>query len=201
MRVNFVIIVNRDELEKRQLLHTVELLKLELSQKQLIIDTAQNEQASQIEELRELLADAQHEKKLLSLRVQSLSHGYEQELKRAREKLQGERARVEKEGVAQRDTELELAGIREEVEAALGANLLLKDSQYHNLKSADPASLTIKEFIQLRLYEFANPLQKQFKSFQQSISMLNEQLASKDMECAVSEQVGTAVIRPCSEPL
>ena len=176
-------------MEKRQLLHTIDLLKLELSQKQLIIDTAQNEQASQLEELKELLADAQHEKKLLSLRIQSLSHGYEQELKRARQKLQEERARVEREGVAQRNNELEIAGIREEVEGALGACLLLKDSQYHNLKSSDPMSLAIRDLIQLRMYEFASPLQKQLKELQQSISVLNQQLASRDKECAEAEQV------------
>lgn len=180
---------HREELEKRQLLHNIELLKLELSQKQLIIDTAHNEQASQLEELRELLADAQHEKKLLSLQVQSLSHGYEQELKRAREKLHEERSRVEREVVAKRDNEMELAAIREEVEAALGAGVLLDSSQYHDLKSTDSSSLSLKDFLRLHMYEFAHPLQKQFKELKDSVSLLNQQLSAKDTEYTISEQV------------
>ena len=39
----------REELEKRQLLHRIELLKLELSQKALVVDTLRNEQASQVQ--------------------------------------------------------------------------------------------------------------------------------------------------------
>lgn len=163
---------------------------MELSQKQLIIDTAQNEQASQLEELKELLADAQHEKKLLSLRVQSLSHGYEQELKRAREQLQEERTRVERECVARNDGQLELVGVREEVDAAFAAPVLLKDSNYHTLKSADPAALPIKDLIQLRMYEFSSPFQHRYKELQQSITVLTQQLKTKEVECAQSEQVG-----------
>lgn len=74
----------RDELERRELQHTLQLLRLELSQKQLMIDALKNEQASEIEELREQLADARHEKKLLKLRLQSLSHTFEKEMEEER---------------------------------------------------------------------------------------------------------------------
>lgn len=138
----------RDELEKRQLLHTIQLLKLELSQKQLIIDTWSNEQVSQMEDLRELLADTQHEKKLLSLRVQSMSHGYEQELKRAREKVQEERSRGQAQEMAQRDAQRGLEEVRQEVELALSSfPHILDEQQYHNLKSADSAVLSLKDFV------------------------------------------------------
>lgn len=135
-------------MEKCQLLHNIQLLKLELSQKQLIIDTSHNEQASQIEELRELLADAKHEKKLLSLRVQSLSHGYEQELKNARERLQEERAKTSKERISQRSSQTAMEGIRHEVESALSVcPPLLEEGRYQELKSADSALLPIGELI------------------------------------------------------
>ena len=141
----------RDDLEKCQLLHNIQLLKLELSQKQLIIDTSRNEQASQIEELRELLADARHEKKLLSLRVQSLSHGYEQELKRARERLQEERAKVSREREAQMSSQATMDGIRHEMESALASPPPLLDMwRYQELKSADSALLPVGEFVQVR---------------------------------------------------
>ena len=66
-------------------MHTIQLLKLEVSQKQLILESVKNEQASQLEELREKLADVCHEKKLLSLRLQSMTAAYEQELKVVKE--------------------------------------------------------------------------------------------------------------------
>ena len=51
-----------------------------MSQKQLMIDALKNEQASEVEEMREQLADAQHEKKLLKLRLKSLTHAFEKEM-------------------------------------------------------------------------------------------------------------------------
>jgi len=77
---------HRDELEKRGLSHTVQLLKLELSQKQLLLETVRSETGGQLEELREQLADAQHGKRLATLRLQSMTHAYEQEMSTLREK-------------------------------------------------------------------------------------------------------------------
>lgn len=74
-------------MERRQLVHTVQLLKLEVSQKQLMLEAAHNEQDSQVEELSERLSDALHEKKMLSLRLQSLTRAYEEERKCVRESV------------------------------------------------------------------------------------------------------------------
>lgn len=63
------------------MLHTIQLLRLEVSQKQLVIEALKTEQASELEEMREQLADAQHGKKLVLLRLQSLTHTYEKELR------------------------------------------------------------------------------------------------------------------------
>lgn len=67
----------RLELERRQLLHTIQLLKLELSQKQLVMDSLKTEQASRVEELQEQLSDADCEKKLLEHRLRALTQVHE----------------------------------------------------------------------------------------------------------------------------
>lgn len=41
--------LSREELEKRQLLHRLELLKLELSQQTVLVDTLKKEKSSQVE--------------------------------------------------------------------------------------------------------------------------------------------------------
>ncbi len=73
--------VYRDELERRQLTHTIQLLKLELSQKQLLLETIRSECGGQLEEMKEQLADTQHQKRLASLRLQSTTQTYEQEVR------------------------------------------------------------------------------------------------------------------------
>lgn len=84
--MNHHVLYSRDELERRQLTHTIQLLKLEVSQKQLLLETVRGETGGQLEELREQLADTQHEKKLFSLKLQSMTHAYEQEVKTLRER-------------------------------------------------------------------------------------------------------------------
>jgi hypothetical protein len=96
------------------------------------------------------LEDAKHEKKLLSLRVQSLSHGYEEELKKARERLQEERMRVSKERIAQKNSQTSIDAIRHEVEAALSAcPPFLEGGKVLELNSADSAVLPIGEFVRV----------------------------------------------------
>ena len=97
--------VTHSELERKQLIHNVELLKLELSQKKLQIATKENEYVNKLEELDEQLSNVNHEKKLLRVQLSSVTSGYQQEL-----------ARV------QRETEEEIASIKqrqEEIEAPI----------------------------------------------------------------------------------
>ena len=67
----------RVEFERRQLLHSIQLLKLELSQKNLIIETLKGEHANHIEELNERISDTECEKKLLQHRLRAQAHIYE----------------------------------------------------------------------------------------------------------------------------
>ena len=67
----------RIEFERRQLLHSIQLLKLELSQKNLIIDTLKGEHANHCEELNERILDIECEKKLLQHRLRAQAHIYE----------------------------------------------------------------------------------------------------------------------------
>lgn len=58
----------RQELEKWQLHHTIQLLKLELSQKNVIIDSLKAEHQSKMEEVEEKLSEVECDKKLLQQR-------------------------------------------------------------------------------------------------------------------------------------
>jgi len=54
----------KNEYEKKQLLHDLQLLKIELSQKSLVIDNLKAQHMSKIEELEEKLHDALHKKQV-----------------------------------------------------------------------------------------------------------------------------------------
>ncbi|XP_062499475.1 progesterone-induced-blocking factor 1-like [Corticium candelabrum] len=80
--------VTRDELERRQLLHTVQLLRLEISQKCLLIENLKTEQSSRIDELKEQLADATHAKQLLQLKLENAIRTHRTDSRRLQEKTQ-----------------------------------------------------------------------------------------------------------------
>ena len=143
--------ITREDIEKRQLHHSIQLLKLELSQKSLLVEALKNEQSTEVEELQERLSDAQHENKLLKLRLQSMNHAFEEETKRLREKSARELAMVAKEE-EQRQWGVtgEEGGVRrDEVEAALQAPQLT-EGEYLQLHTQDPAKLSLNDFIRVR---------------------------------------------------
>ena len=137
------------ELEQRQLVHTIQLLKLELSQKQLLLDTDRNEHASQLEELQEQVADTRHEKKLAELRLQSVACSYEQELKDLRLHLQERNTQRHKDQDTFTDTDTILGEVRREVEETLTSiPVLSKDEQKH-FRSTDLSRLAIGDYVRV----------------------------------------------------
>ena len=67
----------RMELERRQLLHTIQLLKLELNQKNMILDKIKTDSNSQIEELQETVMDVKCERNLLQQKLKAITQVYE----------------------------------------------------------------------------------------------------------------------------
>ena len=143
----------RVDLEKRQLLHTIQLLKLELSQKQLLLDTDRNEHASELEDLEERLSDALHERKLTQLRLESVTSSYEQELKELQQELKEGRRR-QPEYVGLTDTETILEEVRKEIEEALTCIPILpkEEEEQRARQSSDLSRLAIGNYVQVQTH-------------------------------------------------
>lgn len=56
--------MSRNEYERKQLLHDLQLLRIELSQKNLVIDNMKADHISKVEELEERLDDALHKRQV-----------------------------------------------------------------------------------------------------------------------------------------
>ena len=59
--------VTKQLIERKQMMHDLQLMKIELSQKNLIIDNLKTENAGKVEELEERLADISHQKHILQV--------------------------------------------------------------------------------------------------------------------------------------
>lgn len=204
--------VTREELERRQLLHTGQLLKLELAQKNLLLDSLRHEHASVREELQEKLSDAIHERKLLQLRLTAITHAYQQELCGMREKSQASATRKLEEEAGLPMVEV----TAEEVIKALHLPLL-SEREYSCMKNQDPTSSPLRDYIrvgegimpllyhiarqllvghccfplsQLRCFEMTQEVRSDTAALQQRLARAEELMSSQQEELSMCQRVG-----------
>ncbi|XP_065534199.1 progesterone-induced-blocking factor 1 isoform X4 [Lathamus discolor] len=138
--------ITKQLIERKELLHNLQLLKIELSQKNLMIDNLKVEYLTKIEELEEKLNDAVHQKKLLSLRLDS-QLALQQEDARKHQALM----KQEMETILLRQKQLEETNrqLREragDIRRSL-RDLELTDDCYKQLKLLPEDQLSIPEYV------------------------------------------------------
>lgn len=138
--------ITKHEIERKQLLHDLELLRIELRQKNLVIDNMKVEHLGKVDELEELLDDNRHDKQILQARLESQLRLQQEEAKSALERMRQELAIL-----LEKQKTLEVKNKKLEEKAfdyQLGIDLeFLSDENYLELKSNDPSDLGLREFI------------------------------------------------------
>ncbi|XP_015132445.2 progesterone-induced-blocking factor 1 isoform X1 [Gallus gallus] len=168
--------VTRQLIERKELLHNLQLLKIELSQKNLMIDNLKVEYLTKIEELEEKLNDAIHQKQLLSLRLDS-QLALQQEDARKHQVLM----KQEMETILLRQKQLEETNhqLREragDIRRSL-RDLELTEDGYEKLKSLPEDQLSIPEYVSIRFYEVVHSLRKELGDLQMKKEMLTEEVS------------------------
>ncbi|XP_074715616.1 progesterone-induced-blocking factor 1 [Strix uralensis] len=168
--------ITKQLIERKELLHNVQLLKIELSQKNLMIDNLKVEYLTKIEELEEKLNDAIHQKQLLSLRLDS-QLALQQEDARKHQALM----KQEMETILLRQKQLEETNhqLREragDIRRSL-RDLELTDDCYEKLKSLPEGQLSIPEYVSIRFYEVVHSLRKELSDLQMKKESLTEELS------------------------
>ncbi|NXF09064.1 PIBF1 factor, partial [Smithornis capensis] len=167
--------ITKQLIERKELLHNLQLLKIELSQKNLMIDNLKVEYLTKIEELEEKLNDAIHQKQLLSLRLDS-QVALQQEDARKHQALM----KQEMETVLLRQKQLEETNhqLRERAGNIRHSlrDLELTNDSYEKLKSLPEDQLSISEYVSIRFYEVVHSLRKELNDLQMKKSSLTEEL-------------------------
>ncbi|NXU46158.1 PIBF1 factor, partial [Drymodes brunneopygia] len=169
--------ITKQLIERKELLHNLQLLKIELSQKNLMIDNLKVEYLTKIEELEEKLNDAIHQKQLLSLRLDS-QLALQQEDARKHQALM----KQEMETILLRQKQLEETNhqLREragDIRRSL-RDLELTDECYEKLKSLPEDQLSIPEYVSVRFYEVVHSLRKELGDLQMRKESLAEELSA-----------------------
>uniref|UniRef100_A0A8C5SG97 Progesterone immunomodulatory binding factor 1 n=1 Tax=Laticauda laticaudata TaxID=8630 RepID=A0A8C5SG97_LATLA len=157
--------ITRQLIERKELLHNVQLLKIELSQKNLMLDNLKVEYLTKIEELEEKLNDAVHEKQLLSLRLDNQLALQQEDARKHQELMKQEMETIL---LRQRQLEKNNHQLRErsgDIRRSL-RDLELSEEYYAKLKSLSEDELSIPEYVSIRFYEAVHPLKNEIGELQ-----------------------------------
>uniref|UniRef100_A0ABM5FZK5 Progesterone-induced-blocking factor 1 isoform X2 n=1 Tax=Pogona vitticeps TaxID=103695 RepID=A0ABM5FZK5_9SAUR len=167
--------ITRQLIERKELLHNLQLLKIELSQKNLMLDNLKVEYLTKIEELEEKLNDALHGKQLLSLRLDNQLALQQEEVRKHQELMKQEMETIL---LHQKQLEKNNNQLRErsgDIRRSL-RDLELTDECYDKLKSLPEEELSIPEYVSIRFYEAIHPLRKELIELQVKKEAMSEEL-------------------------
>uniref|UniRef100_A0A9J7ZNL9 Progesterone immunomodulatory binding factor 1 n=1 Tax=Cyprinus carpio carpio TaxID=630221 RepID=A0A9J7ZNL9_CYPCA len=169
--------VTKQLLERKELLHNLQKLKIELSQKNLLIDNLKVDHLTKIEELEERLNDALHQKQVLALRLDSQLKLQQDENRKQQVLRKQEMDTIMLRQKQLEETNCQLCDRAGDLRRSL-RDLELSEEKYAELKELPEDKLTIPEYVAIRFYEVVNPLRALVTELQVKKSNLSEDLDS-----------------------
>lgn len=190
--------ITRQIIERKELLHNIQLLKIELSQKNMMIDNLKVDYLTKIEELEEKLNDALHQKQVLALRLDNQLTFQQKDARKYQELV-----KKEMETILLRQKQLEETNIQLREKAGdVRRNLRdfeLTDEQYIKLKGFSEDQLSIPEYVSIRFYELMTPLRKEISELQAKKSDLSGELSESKAQLKELTETYEEERRNCSE--
>ncbi|XP_047127127.1 progesterone-induced-blocking factor 1 isoform X1 [Hydra vulgaris] len=180
--------VTKELLVKKQLLHDIQKLKIELSQKSLLVDTLKAEHLNRIDDLEDQLSDAVHTKQLLHAKyetqIQILRDNSEKAIKKLKNDL---KASLELQKIYHEKC-ISLSDKAAVTKATFNEGINISEEQYNTLKMKSEDDLSLQELFSLHIYEKVNLLQIQIESLSQRNEMLAADLRDKEEELSLEKQ-------------
>ncbi|XP_077984263.1 progesterone-induced-blocking factor 1-like [Glandiceps talaboti] len=167
--------ITKQLIERKQHLHDLQLLKIELSQKNLSIDNLKVEHNSKVEELEEKLADEFREKQLLRAKLESQLKLHDEDSRRSQHHLQTELEAITKRQQQLEKTNSELQRKSGDIRRSL-KDLDISENEYFELKAKSEDQLTLKEYVSMSFYEAVNPLKMQTEDLKTKSRILEQEL-------------------------
>ncbi|XP_066476117.1 progesterone-induced-blocking factor 1 isoform X1 [Tiliqua scincoides] len=167
--------ITRQLIERKELLHNLQLLKIELSQKNLMLDNLKVEYLTKNEELEEKLNDALHEKQLLSLRLDNQLALQQEDARKHQELMKQEMETILLRQKQLEETNRQLRERAGDIRRSL-RDLELTDEYYAKLKSYSEDELSLPEYVSIRFCDVVHPLKKELNELQVKKEALSNEL-------------------------
>ncbi|XP_066437224.1 progesterone-induced-blocking factor 1 [Eleutherodactylus coqui] len=157
--------ITRQLIERKELLHNLQLLKIELSQKNLMIDNLKGEYLTKIEELEEKLNDTVHQKQLLALRLETQTKIQQEDSRKHQEQMKKEMETILSRLKQSEETNRQLRERAGSIRHSLRYLELSKEA-YESLSGLPEEQLSISEYVSVRFYEEVQPLKNKISDLQ-----------------------------------
>ncbi|KAM6997635.1 progesterone-induced-blocking factor 1 [Tautogolabrus adspersus] len=167
--------VTRQLIERKELLHNVQLLKIELSQKNLIIDNMKADHMSKIDELQERLGDALHQKHVLEMRLDNHLKLTQEESKKQQALRKQEMDAILKRQQQLEETNRQLCEGAGELRRSL-RDLDISQEKYKELRHLPDEEMSIQEYVAKRFYEVVTPLRTELAELSGKRGSLSKEL-------------------------
>lgn len=138
--------ISKQLLERKQLLHDLQVVKIELSQKSLLLDNLKADSIQKIEELEEKLSDALHQKQILQARLETQLKIQQEEARRRHEIIQKELDTILKRQHHLEATNERLRERAGDVRRSL-KDLEVTENQYLDLKGQNEEEISLRDYV------------------------------------------------------
>lgn len=142
--------ITKQLIERKQLVHDMQILRIELSQKNLVIENIKVESLQKVEELEEKLTDALHQKQILTVRLESQLSIQEQEAKRRQELIRNELEEV-------RNKQRHLESTNERLQEKAGnvrrtlRDLEIPEEKYYKLRTQEESEMSLRDYVAVNI--------------------------------------------------
>ena len=138
--------ISKQLLERKQLLHDLQVVKIELSQKSLLLDNLKADSIQKIEELEEKLSDALHQKQILQASLETQLKIQQEEARRRHEIIQKELDTILKRQHHLEATNERLRERAGDVRRSL-KDLEVTENQYLDLKGQNEEEISLRDYV------------------------------------------------------
>ncbi|KAM4700053.1 progesterone-induced-blocking factor 1 [Discoglossus pictus] len=168
--------ITRQLIERKELLHNLQLLKIELSQKNLMIDNLKGEYLTKIEELEEKLNDTLHQKQLLALRLDTQAKIQQEDARKHQDLMKKEMETILSRLKQSEETNRQLRERAGDIRRNL-RDLELTSDKYEELIALPEDQLSIAEYVSIRFYEVVQPLRNKSNDLHMKNEKQSEELS------------------------
>ena len=175
--------ITKQLIERKQIVHDLQLARIELSQKQLQVENMKAEYLQKVDDLEERLHDQTHQKQILQARLESQLSIQQEESRRRQELIKTELEELRKKQHQLEATNERLQEKAGNVRRSL-RDLDLTEERFFELKTTSDDDLSLRDYVAVRLFERTRPLDIEIEQLKLTIkaSQENEKSLRKEVQ-------------------